>query len=60
MAETDKRRSLAKRITLVVFGFMVFTLLFAVACRIAVAQLFRGIESSRATGLASVWDTRAM
>jgi len=60
MAETDKRRSLAKRITLVVGGFIAFTLLFAVACRIAVEQLFRGIESSRATGLASVWNTRAM
>jgi hypothetical protein len=60
MTEPGKRRSLAKRIVLVAGGFIVFTLLFAIACRIAVTQLFRGIESSRATGLASVWDTRAM
>jgi hypothetical protein len=60
MVETNKRRSLAKRIALVVGGFIVFTLLFAVACRIAVEQLFRGIESSRSTGLSSGWDTRAM
>jgi hypothetical protein len=41
-------------------GFIVFTLLFVVACRIAVLQLFRGIESSRASALSSVWDVSSM
>ena len=61
MPESGNRRSLTKRILLAISGFLVFTLLFVIACRIAVTQIFRGIESSNATGLsATSWDTRTM
>jgi len=61
MNEPGKRRTLTKKIVLAICGFIAFTLLFAIACHIAVTQVFRGIETSQATGLsASVWDTRTM
>lgn len=60
--ETPTRRSLPKRLVLIFAGFFAFTLLFVIACRVAVQQMFRGIEQSRATGLAAVssWDMRGM
>jgi hypothetical protein len=61
MREETSRRSLSKRILLVLGGLCAFILLFIVACRIAVQQIFMGIEQSRATGLASTaWDLRSM
>jgi len=61
MREDTGRRSLPKRILLVFAGLCAFILLFIVACRIAVQQIFIGIEQSRATGLsATTWDSRAM
>ena len=56
--ETSPRRSLPRRFLLVAAGLFAFTLLFVIACRIAVLQMFRGIEQSRATGLSPVssWD----
>ncbi len=52
--ETSPRRSLPRRFLLVAAGLFAFTLLFVIACRIAVLQMFRGIEQSRATGLSAV------
>jgi Domain of unknown function (DUF4349) len=61
MVEPAKRRSVVKRVFLFVGGMLMFTLVFAMACRVAVTQLFRGIETSRATGLSAIgWDARTM
>jgi hypothetical protein len=60
MAETLVRRSLTKLILLVLGGLLVLTLLFVIACHIAVQRMFRGIESSRATGLSATWDPNTM
>ena len=59
MAEAITRRSLLKRILFVTGGFIVFTLLFVVACRLAVMQMFRGISASRQTGL-TAWNVGSM
>src|SRR5215470_18120114 len=48
------RRSLTKRILLVVGGFFAFTLVWVVAVRLAVENVFRGIETQKATGLAAI------
>lgn len=59
--ETSSRRSLPKRLLLIGAGLFLFTLLFVIACRVAVQEMFRGIEQSRATGLSAVsWDVRSM
>jgi ABC-type multidrug transport system fused ATPase/permease subunit len=54
MPDAPSRRSLSKRILLVVGGFAVFTLLFVTATRLAVVGIFRGIEANRATGLSAI------
>ena len=54
MSDSSARRSLPKRISLVIGGFAVFTLLFVIATRLAVLGIFRGIEANKATGLASI------
>ena len=54
MPDAPTRRSLSKRILLVVGGFAVFTLLFVIATRLAVVGIFRGIEVNRATGLSAI------
>jgi len=60
MSESSPR-SLPKRILLVVGGLFAFILLFVVACRIAVSEIFSGIASSRSSGLSDVsWDGRDM
>jgi hypothetical protein len=45
-----------------VVGLTAFLLLFVVSVRITVSEMFRGIESSRATGLSAMvpWDTTSM
>ncbi len=61
MSESSPRRSLPKRILLVVGGLLAFILLFVVACRVAVIELFRGMASSRSNGLSAVaWDVGDM
>src|SRR5438876_9654161 len=54
MSESSPRRSLAKRILLMLGGLIAFTLVFVIAVRLAVTGIFNGIEQSRATGLATV------
>lgn len=54
MSESSPRRSLAKRILLILGGLIAFTLVFVVAVRLAVTGISNGIEQSRATGLAAV------
>jgi len=62
MTETSSRPSWKKRLLLFALGFCAFLILFVVALRITVHELFDGMASSRATGLASVdnWDLRSM
>jgi hypothetical protein len=62
MSDSSPHSSLPKRILLVLAGLVVFTLVFVIAIRITVTGLFKGIASSRATGLdaLSSWDTRSM
>jgi hypothetical protein len=54
MPDAPTRRSVPKRILLVVGGFAVFTLLFIIATRLAVSNIFKGIEANKATGLAAL------
>jgi hypothetical protein len=54
MADISARPSWAKRIALAVAGLVAFLLLFVIALRITVAEMFKGIETSKATGLAAV------
>jgi len=62
MAENIPRPSWTKRILLLVVGSVAFVLLFVIAVRITVHELFDGIASSRATGLSAAgdWDLRSM
>lgn len=55
MSEPSARRSLPKRILLLLGGLIAFTLVFVIAVRLAVIGMFRGIESSRASGLAAIY-----
>ena len=51
----------AKRFIQFAIGCVGFVLLFVVAVRVTVHEMFRGIASSRATGLSTVgWDTSQM
>jgi hypothetical protein len=54
VSETPSRRSLPKRILLVLGGFAVFTIVFVIAIRLAVLGMFQGIAANKATGLAAV------
>src|SRR5262249_49196238 len=54
MPDSSRRRSLTKRILLVVAGLLAFTLVWVVAVRLAVENIFRGIETQKATGLAAI------
>jgi hypothetical protein len=61
MSDSSPRRSSTKRILLVVGGLFAFILVFVVACRIAVRELFNGIASSKSSPLASFgWDALSM
>ncbi|HEV1995421.1 MAG TPA: DUF4349 domain-containing protein [Candidatus Acidoferrum sp.] len=53
MSESSPRRSLPKRIVLILGGLAVFTLVFVIAIRLAVVGIFSGIEQNRATGLSA-------
>jgi hypothetical protein len=54
MSETPSRRSLPKRIFLVLGGFAVFTIIFVIAIRLAVLGMFQGIAANKATGLSAL------
>ena len=62
MAETTGRYSWKKRVSLIVGGGILFLLVFVFAIRITVMEMFRGIESQKATGLSAVaqWDPLSM
>ena len=61
MSESSPRRSLPKRILLVIGGLFVFILVFVIAVRLAVMGIFNGIEQNKATGLSAVsWDVGSM
>jgi hypothetical protein len=61
MTGTPSRSSWPKRILLTIAALVSFLLLFVIALRITVSEMYRGsgIESSRASGLSS-WDERSM
>ena len=58
MLENTVRPWWQKRVLRVSAGLIVFILLFMVAIRITVTEMFRGIEQSRAMGLAALspWE----
>jgi hypothetical protein len=61
MTGTPSRSSWPKRIFLVIAGLVSFLLLFVIALRITVSEIYKGAETSRATGLpATSWDERSM
>jgi len=62
MAETPTRASWQKRTLRIVGGLVTFILLFVLALRITVSEMFRGIAQSRATGLAALspWESAPM
>jgi hypothetical protein len=62
MTNIATRPSWTRRILLSVAGLIGFLLLFVIALRITVMEMYRGIETSRATGLSAVsnWDVQSM
>ena len=54
MSDSSPRRSAIKRFVFVVGALLAFTLVFVIAVRVAVMSIFRGIETQKATGLASI------
>jgi hypothetical protein len=54
MPNPSPRRSLAKRIALVVAGLLAFTLVWVAAVRLAVENIYRGIETQKASGLSAI------
>jgi hypothetical protein len=58
VAEATTRSSWKKRALLIVGGGIAFLLVFVFAIRVTVMEMFRGIESQKATGLSAVaqWD----
>jgi hypothetical protein len=62
MPELPSRFSWKKRLLLGIAGLFAFLLLFVVSIRVTVSEMFRGIASSKATGLSAMvpWDTSSM
>jgi hypothetical protein len=62
MTDIPARSSWSRRMARVVAGLVAFLLLFVIALRITVTEMFKGMETSKATGLAAVapWDTDSM
>jgi hypothetical protein len=62
MTGIPSRSSWPKRVLLTIAALVAFLLLFVIALRITVTEMFKGIESSKATGLSAVtpWDTDSM
>jgi hypothetical protein len=62
MSDAAKSPSWRKRFLFIAVGLFAFWLLFVVSIRLTVMEMFRGIASSKATGLSAVsyWDTSSM
>jgi hypothetical protein len=61
MSELSPRRSLAKRVLIVIAALGAIMMASVFSARIAMESLFRGIETQRATGLSAVaWDPGSM
>jgi hypothetical protein len=62
MSENSARPPWKKRILLIIGGLCISILLFVLAIRLTVTEMFRGIEQSRSTGLSAVapWGTGVM
>jgi Domain of unknown function (DUF4349) len=61
MSDNTIRVSAKKRLLWMAAGCAAFLLLFVVAIRITVGELFRGIAANKATGLSALgWDTNSM
>jgi hypothetical protein len=62
VTETTGRYSWKKRVLLIVGEGILFLLVFVFAIRITMMEMFRGIESQKATGLSAVaqWDPLSM
>lgn len=62
MPDLPSRYSWKKRLLLGAVGLFAFLLLFVVSVRVTVSEMFRGIASSRASGLSAMvpWDTSSM
>jgi Domain of unknown function (DUF4349) len=56
MSDLASRASLKKRLVCLLVGLVSFLLLFVLALRITVSELFHGIASSKATGLSAIAD----
>jgi len=56
MSDPLPRRSLKKRIVLALAGLLAFTLVWVIAVRLAVENIYRGIEATKATGLSAAPD----
>lgn len=54
MPDPSPRRSVTKRILLVLAGLLAFTLVWVIAVRLAVENIYRGIETQRASGLSAI------
>jgi len=54
MSDPSPRRSLTTRIVLALAGLLAFTLMWVVAVRLAVENIYRGIETQRASGLSAI------
>src|SRR6267143_463723 len=61
MSESSPRRSFAKRLFIAVSALAAFTMASVIGARMAVESLFKGIASSRSTGLSAfAWDVASM
>jgi hypothetical protein len=61
MSESSPRRSFAKRLFIAVAALAAFTMVSVIGARMAVESLFKGIASSRSTGLSAfAWDVASM
>ena len=61
MPDSTPRPSWKRRFLRISGGCVAFMLLFVVSIRVTVNEMFRGIASSRATGLSAIgWDARSM
>jgi hypothetical protein len=61
MSESSPRRAFAKRLFIAAAALTAFTMASIIGARLAVESLFKGIASSRSSGLSALtWDTGSM
>src|SRR5437879_3085068 len=61
MSESSPRRSFAKRLLIAAAALAAFTIATIIGSRLAVESLFKGIASSRSSGLSAIpWDVGSM